>query len=67
MDPPLTPPENLRRIRNRRLAEVDWIFPTDYHIPTNSGASGRGTARRSSIHRSWFAYRWCSSHNWSCQ
>ena len=33
MDPPLTPPENLRRIRNKRLAEVDWIFSTDYHIP----------------------------------
>ena len=27
------PWEILRQERNRRLAEVDWIFSTDYHIP----------------------------------
>ena len=25
--------KDLRQERNRRLAEVDWIFSTDYHIP----------------------------------
>jgi hypothetical protein len=25
--------KDLREERNRRLAEVDWIFSTDYHIP----------------------------------
>ncbi len=25
--------ERLRQERNRRLAEVDWVFSTDYHIP----------------------------------
>ena len=25
--------KNLRQERNQRLAEVDWIFSTDYHIP----------------------------------
>jgi hypothetical protein len=27
------PLKDLRQERNRRLAEVDWIFSTDYHIP----------------------------------
>ena len=36
MDPPLTPSENLRRIRNQRLAEVDWVFSTDYQIDDES-------------------------------
>jgi len=30
----LTPLENLRLLRNRLLAETDWIFSTDYHIPS---------------------------------
>ena len=25
--------KNIRQERDRRLAEVDWIFSTDYHIP----------------------------------
>ena len=25
--------KNLRQERNQRLADVDWIFSTDYHIP----------------------------------
>ena len=31
---PLTPLENLRLLRNHLLAETDWIFSTDYHIPS---------------------------------
>ena len=27
------PLKELRQERNRRLADVDWIFSTDYHIP----------------------------------
>ena len=30
----LTPLENLRLLRNRLLAETDWISSTDYHIPS---------------------------------
>lgn len=29
----MDPMELLRLLRNQRLAEVDWIFSTDYHIP----------------------------------
>lgn len=28
------PLKKLRQERNRRLAETDWIFSTDYHIPS---------------------------------
>ena len=44
MDPPLTPPENLRRIRNQRLAEVDWVFSTDYQIDDD-------------LYQQWLTYR----------
>lgn len=36
--------ERLRQERNRRLAETDWIFSTDYHIP-------------SELRKKWTAYR----------
>jgi len=36
--------KNLRQERNTRLAEVDWVFSTDYQIPDDK----RGV---------WFAYR----------
>ena len=29
----MDPMELIRLLRNQRLAEVDWIFSTDYHIP----------------------------------
>ena len=38
------PLKNLREERNRRLAEVDWVFSTDYQIPDDK----RGV---------WIAYR----------
>jgi hypothetical protein len=41
---PLTPLENLRLLRNHLLAETDWIFSTDYHIP-------------SELRKKWTAYR----------
>ena len=30
----MDPMELLRLLRNQRLAETDWIFSTDYHIPS---------------------------------
>lgn len=36
--------KQLRQERNRRLAEVDWVFSTDYHIP-------------SELRKKWTAYR----------
>ena len=38
------PWKELRQERNRRLAEVDWVFSTDYHIP-------------SELRKKWTAYR----------
>ena len=30
----MDPMELLRLLRNQRLAETDWVFSTDYHIPS---------------------------------